>query len=414
MPSLEDIQSARELIAPFILRTPCLESDALSQECGCRVFFKYETLQQTGSFKPRGALNKLLSLEPADRRRGVVAASAGNHAQGVAFAAAKTGIESWIIMPEATPLVKITRTRALGAKVELFGKNLDEALGRARELQERHGYIFVHPFDDEAIIAGQGTAALEALEQVPDLEAVVCPIGGGGLISGVATAVKNLRPEVKVYGVQTQAAPAMKLSYDRGQWTPAQVDATLAEGITLKEPGRITFPIIKEMVDGVELVSEAEIETAVYELLDKAKTLTEGAGAAAYCAVRQGRFPELAGRKVVVFLCGANIDMNVLARIVERSLLKQHRLVRLHITIRDRPGGLAELLRIVADQEANVLHIEHNRVFADNAFWQVDAVLTLETRNQDHIDSLRASLRSAGYDRIEALEVGLGPPDSRT
>lgn len=410
MIELNHVLEARSRLADGAIKTtPCLESEALSERCGARLFLKYETLQRTGSFKPRGALNRILTLTDDEKARGVIAASAGNHAQGVAYAAGVVGVGALIVMPESTPLVKVTRTRQLGAVVELYGQNLDEALSRAHELEEERGLTFVHPFDDEAVIAGQGTVGLEVLEQVPDLEAIVSPIGGGGLISGIATAVKAQRPEVRILGVQSEAAPAMKLSFDAGEWRAAQVAPTIAEGITLKRPGNKTFPIIQQLVDGIELVSEAEIEGAVYELLETGKSLTEGAGAAGYCALRNGRFPELEGHTVVVVLCGANIDLNILERIIERSLLKQHRLVRLGITIQDRPGGLAGMLAVVAEQEANVLHIHHNRVFTDTAFWQVDVELILEVRNRPHIDQLLEALRRSGYTRIEELGVPLVP-----
>lgn len=409
MVDLEDIRQARERITGTVKTTPCLTSEVLSQYCGMDLRLKLETLQRTGSFKPRGAVNKVLSLTGEQRQLGVVAASAGNHAQGLAFAARSVEVPALIVMPEATPLVKITRTRDLGAEVVLFGRNLDESLTRARELEQERDLVFVHPFDDELIIAGQGTVGLEILEQEPDVEAVVIPIGGGGLISGVATAIKTLRPEVEVYGVQSEAAPSMKRSYDGGHWTAADVGPTIAEGITLKQPGRITYPIIQRLVDGIELVSEAEIEGSIFELLNMGKTLVEGAGAAGYCALRNGRFPRLAGRKVVVVLCGGNIDLNILERIIERSLLRQSRLVRLRITVPDRPGGLADLLQFVAGAEANLLQVRHQRVFTSSSFWQVDVELTLETRNREHIDNLLESLREAGYGRLEELGVPLVP-----
>jgi threonine dehydratase len=410
---LADIQEARSRIAGSVKETPCLESEVLSELCGVELYLKYESLQRTGSFKPRGAVNRLLCLTPEERERGVIAASAGNHAQGVAYAAATVGAQSLIVMPETTPLVKVTRTRELGARVELHGQSLDEALEHAYKLRNEQDLTFVHPFEDAEVIAGQGTVGLEILDQVPDLEAVVVPIGGGGLISGVATAVKALRPEVKVLGVQSRAAPAMKRSFDSGKLEAREVEATIAEGITLKSPGKNTFPIIQRLVDGIELVSEEEIEAAVIELLEVGKSLTEGAGAAGYCAVRQGRFPALAGRRVVVVLCGANIDSNILGRIIERSLLKQHRLVRLRITIKDRPGALSDLLDVVAEQGANVMHIHHDRVFTDTAFWQVEARLTLETRNREHIEQLIAALQAAGYEHIEELSTRLVPGPRR-
>jgi len=380
-----------------------------------RLLLKLETLQHTGSFKPRGALNKILELTDEERARGVIAASAGNHAQGLAFAARAVGVNSLIVMPEATPLVKIANTEALGARIELYGANLDESLERAHELEAEQGLTFVHPFDDPAVIAGQGTVGLEILEQVPDVEAIVSPIGGGGLISGVATAVEALAPQVQIYGVQSETAPSMKRSYDASRWQEAEVGATIAEGIALKRPGQITQPIIQELVSGIELVSEPEIEAAVYELLETGKILTEGAGAAGYAAIRQGRFPNLRDQTVVVILCGANIDMNILDRIIERSLLQQHRLVRLRITISDRPGGLARLLDLVAGQKANILHIHQNRVFTEAAFWEVDAEIILETRNREHIDQLLRTLHEADYPHIEEIDRRIIPsPRSRS
>lgn len=409
MVTLQDIQAARERFSGRVKSTPCLETMALSDRTGTELHLKLETLQHTGSFKPRGAFNKILQLADEQKERGVIAASAGNHAQGVAFAARETGVNSLIVMPEATPLVKIANTEALGSRVELYGANLDESLERAHALEAEHGFTFVHPFDDPAIIAGQGTVGLEILEQMPDVEAIVSPIGGGGLISGLATAVKAVKPEVEVLGVQSEAAPSMKRSYDAGRWQEAEVATTIAEGIALKRPGRLTQPIIQRLVDGIELVTESEIESAIYELLEKARTLAEGAGAAGYCAIRQGRFPQLAGKKVVVILCGANIDMNVLDRIIERSLLQQHRLVRLRITISDRPGGLARLLDLVAEQKANILHIHQNRVFTEAAFWEVDAELILETRNRAHIDQLLEALHEADYPHIEEIDRRIIP-----
>lgn len=412
---LHEIETARERLAGLIHKTPCLESAALSERCQMRLLLKLETLQHTGSFKPRGALNKILQLTSEEKTRGVIAASAGNHAQGVAYAARAVGVNSLIVMPEATPLVKIANTEALGSRIELHGDNLDESLERAHQLEAEHGYTFVHPFDDPAVIAGQGTVGLEILEQVPEVEAIISPIGGGGLVSGVATAVKSTRPQIEVYGVQSETAPSMKRSYDANKWQQAGVGATIAEGIALKRPGRLTQPIIQKLVSGIELVSEAEIEAAVYELLEAGKTLVEGAGAAGYSAVRHGRFPQLRDRTVVVVLCGANIDMNILDRIIERSLLRQHRLVRLRITISDRPGGLARLLDLVAEQKANILHIHQNRVFTEAAFWEVDAELILETRNRDHIDQLLQALHQADYPHVEEIDRRIIPsPRSRS
>ncbi len=410
MTSLNDIREARERIADGIEVTPCLHSGRLSERCGAEIFLKAETLQRTGSFKPRGALNKLLSLSAEERRRGVVAASAGNHAQGVAYAASRVGVRATIVMPETTPLTKVTRTRDLGAEVMLNAQSFDDAVRIATELRDRHGTTLVHAFNDEEIIAGQGTCGLEILEQLPDLDAVIAPIGGGGLISGIATAIKEQRPEVKIYGVQSESAPAMKRSLDGRELTPVDAVPTLAEGIAIKRPGDLTFPIVQRLVDDVELVSEEEIENAIYDLLERGKALTEGAGAAAYAALANERFPGLAGKRIVVVLSGANIDLNILGRIIERSLVKQSRLVRLRISIKDRPGGLAALLQIIADHEANVLHIHHNRIFTRDAFWKTEVEVTLETRDHNHIQELLAVLSEAGYNDIEELGLRILPP----
>ncbi len=409
MVSLADVEAARRRIGGALLETPCRPSEHFSERCGARVWLKLETLQRTGSFKPRGALNRLLAMPEAERARGVVAASAGNHAQGVAFAAARVGIRSLIVMPETTPLIKISRTRQRGAEVELHGDTLEEAVRRALERGEERGLTFVHPYDDPDVIAGQGTIGLELLEQVPDLEAVVAPIGGGGLISGIATAIKALRPEIEIYGVQSEAAPAMRDSFAAGELTPAAVAPSIAEGITVKSPSERTFGIIRRRVDGVELVSEAEIEDAVYQLLENAKALTEGAGAAGFAALLHRRFPRLAGKTVAVVLCGANIDLNILARIIERSLVRQSRMVRLRIAMKDRPGALARLLGDIAAQEANVLRIHHNRTFTRTAFWEVEVDVTLETRDREHIEALLAGLRGAGHTGVEEIGVRLVP-----
>lgn len=395
--SLQDIEVARTKIRHTAIETPCLRAEALSIHCGADIYLKYETLQRTGSFKARGALNKLLSLSTAERAAGVIAASAGNHAQGVAFAAASVNVASLIVMPTTTPLIKISQTRGWGAQVELFGETFDQAYQRARELQQKSGSIFVHPFDDYTVMAGQGTAGLEIVEQVPDLDAVVVPIGGGGLISGIATAVQESRPEVEIYGVQSQAAPSMYESLRHGKIFPCESQASIAEGIVVKRPGEKTFPIIRDRVKEIALVSEEDIEAAIFELLENGKVVAEGAGAAGFAAMFRHRLPKLEGKKVVVLLCGANIDLNILERVIERSLVKQHRVVRVGIELRDRPGALGELLTLVGDLQANVLRIQHNRAFTDSSFWRTEVELTLETRDREHIDELLSELSTAGH-----------------
>jgi len=413
MVTLPDILAARERIRGRVKTTPCLAAEELSERRGVEVYLKQESQQRTGSFKSRGAMNKLLAMPETERAAGVIAASAGNHAQGVAFAAAEVGAKATIVMPESTPIIKIARTRAYGAEVVLHGVDFDEAFDHAKVLQAERGLTFVHPFNDPLIIAGQGTCGLEMLEQVPELEAIVVPIGGGGLISGIATAVKEQRPEVEVFGVQSESAPSMKLSLEAGHLVERKSTPSIAEGICVKHPGEMTFEIVRRYVDAIELVSESAIERAIFELLETGKAVSEGAGAAAYAALMAERFPQLEGRKVAVVVSGANIDLNILNRIIERSLAKQSRLVRLHIRVQDRPGGLAALLAVVAEQEANVLRIEHHRVFTDTSFWETDIELTLETRDREHIDTLIAALADHGYTRIQEVGVALDPSPIR-
>jgi threonine dehydratase len=399
--------AARERIADTLLVTPCIPASLLSQELGADVRIKCENLQRTGSFKPRGALNKMLQLPPEVRQRGVICASAGNHAQAVAFAAARLGAPALIVMPDTTPLVKVSATRRWGAEVVLHGAAFDDATERARELQRERGLTYVHAFDDEQVIAGQGTVGLELLEQFPELDTVVAPIGGGGLISGIARVVKAARPQARVYGVQTEACPSMERSFKTGVLVAGKPAPSIAEGITVKTPGGITVELVRQLVDDVVCVSERGIEGGVYRLLETNKLLAEGAGAAAFTALLERRLPDLAGRRVAVILSGGNIDLNILSRIVERALARLHRLTRLRLTIGDRPGSLAAALAIVARSGASVLHIEHNRFFTDAAFWETEILLTLETRDSQQVAELREALREAGYAHVEEPDVRL-------
>ncbi|HXT49915.1 MAG TPA: threonine ammonia-lyase [Thermoanaerobaculia bacterium] len=402
-----EILAARERIADTLLVTPCVPARQLSQELGAEVRIKCESLQRTGSFKPRGALNRMLQLPAEARQRGVVCASAGNHAQAVAFAAARLGAPALIVMPETTPLVKVSATRQWGAEVVLHGAGFDDATERAQGLQRERGLTYVHAFDDEQVIAGQGTVGLELLEQFPELDTVVVPIGGGGLISGIAMAIKATRPQVRIYGVQTEACLSMERSFKTGSLVADKPSPSIAEGITVKTPGGITVELVRKLVDDVVLVSEAGIEGGIYRLLETNKLLAEGAGAAALTALLERRLPDLAGRHVAVILSGGNIDLNILSRIVERALARHHRLTRLRLTIGDRPGSLAAALGIVAQSGASVLHIEHNRFFTDASFWETEIELTLETRDSQQVAELREALRAAGYSRITEPDVRL-------
>jgi threonine dehydratase len=397
---LKDIEQARARIGEVVVSTPCLVSRTFSEELGVQACFKYETLQLTGSFKVRGAYNKIRGLPPTEAGRGVITASAGNHAQGVAFSAARAGVPSTIVMPKTTPLIKVENTRRLGGRVVLAGEVFDEAYEEARRLEAEKGLVFVHPFDDEQVIAGQGTIGLEILEQAPGAEILVVPIGGGGLISGIAAAVKAVRPSVRVYGVQTQSAPAMAESFQAGRVVPSQVVRSVADGIAVKRPAERTFEYIRHYVDGVVTVSEDEIRAAIMRLLETGKTVTEGAAAVTFAAVAAGRIPGAAGRQVVMLLSGANIDVAVLAHIIDRSMAERHRVVRFRTNVPDRPGALAELLQVIGCHGGNVVRVQHDRVFLQAGFWEAQVDITLETRNEEHIEELRQALADRGY-RVE-------------
>lgn len=400
MIGLEDIEQARVRIREVVVDTPCLPSRTFSEELGVQAWFKYETLQLTGAFKVRGAYNKISALP---RPKGVITASAGNHAQGVAFSAAQAGLPSTIVMPKTTPLIKIENTRRLGGQVVLAGEIFDEAYEEARRLEAAEGLVFIHPFEDDEVIAGQGTIGLEILEQAPEAEALVVPIGGGGLISGIATAVKETRPSIKVYGVQTEAAPAMAESFRAGRVAVCPAARSVADGIAVKRPGERTFEYIRRYVDGVVTVSEEEIRAAIIRLLETGKTLTEGAAAVTFAAVAGKKISGLEGRRVVMLLSGANIDTALLGHIIDRSMAENHRLVRFRTHVPDRPGALAELLTVIGRQGGNVVRIQHDRVFMHGGFWEAQVDLTLETRNQEHIQELEAVMGERGY-TVEQLE----------
>ncbi len=397
MIGLAEIEAARAALCGRVKQTPCLESRTFSQELGVEAWLKYENLQLTGSFKVRGALHKVGSL-PADvLARGVVTASAGNHAQGVAYAAREAGAPATVVMPVTTPLVKMVNTERLGARAVLFGETFDESYAEARRLGEERGLTFVPPFEDELVIAGQGTIGLELLEQAPEMEAVVVPVGGGGLISGIATAIKQRRPEVKVYGVQTETAPAMAESFKAGHLVERPSQRSVADGIAVKRPGELTLQHIRRYVDDLVTVSEEQIRAAIVRLLETGKTLAEGAAAAGFAAVAARRLPELHGRKVVLLLSGGNIDVQLLSRIIDLSLVKTHRLARFRTAVSDRPGSLANLLKVIADGGGNVIRIQHDRVFKHTGFWEAEVEVTLESRNQEHVAALHKTLRENGY-----------------
>ena len=400
MLQLADIQAAAARLQGQVLDTPCVESRTLSQVTGAQVFLKMENLQFTASFKERGACNKLVQLSAEERARGVVAMSAGNHAQGVAFHAQRLGIRAVIVMPRFTPGVKVARTRGFGAEVILHGDTLDAASEHARALAREQGLTFVHPFDDEAIMAGQGTLALEMLAEQPDLDTLVVPIGGGGLISGVATAAKALRPGIRVVGVQTARFPGAVNAITGS--AHAQGASTIAEGIAVSSPGAQCLPLIRQHVDELLLVDEGDIEQAIVMLLEIEKTLSEGAGAAALAALL--RYPEqFKGRKVGLVLSGGNIDPMLLAAIIGRGMVRSGRLARIVVSARDVPGSLARVTTLVAEAGANVQEIHHQRAFTLLAAQNVEIEMVLQTRDTAHVQELLARLAAEG---LEARWLG--------
>ncbi len=383
-------------LAGQVLDTPCLESKTLSQIVGARVFLKFENLQFTASFKERGALNKLAAMrERGDAIRGVIAASAGNHAQGVAHHAQRLGLRATIVMPLSTPLVKVERTRGFGAEVVLHGETFDAAREHATMRAERDALTFVHPFDDPLVIAGQGTIGVEMLRAVPELDTLVIAVGGGGLISGIATAARQLKPDVRIVGVQTTRFPAM-VNAIQGTNHP-QGTNTIAEGIAVGQPGAITRELVRELVDDLVLVEEGDIEQAIVMLLDIEKTLVEGAGAAGLAALLKepGRY---AGRTVGLVLCGGNIDPLLLASILERGMVRAGRLARIRVAARDSPGVLARITAIVAEAGANIDEVHHQRAFSMLSAQSVEVELVVQTRNPAHVRELVDALRGQGFE----------------
>jgi threonine dehydratase len=396
MIGLQDIQTARERIRNAIRLSPCTYSEAFSALTNNSIFLKLDNQQRTGAFKERGALNKLLTLTAEERSRGVIAASAGNHAQGVAYHAGRHGIHARIVMPLPTPLTKVSSTRAYGADVLLYGANYDEAYAKAVEQSRGEGLTLVHAFDDDAVIAGQGTLGLEILEQHPDVEAVVVPIGGGGLIGGISCAVKETNPAVTVYGVQPAKIASMKAAVHEGKPVTLAAAATIADGIAVRRAGDRTLPMVQKYVDEIVTVEEEEIANAILLLLEREKTLAEGAGAAAIAAMLNRKLP-LAGKRVAVLVCGGNIDVTLLSRIIERGLVKDGRLVRLRVHLPDYPGALHRLTGILAEHRANIVETSYDRAYHNVNLGDTAIDITMETRGSDHIAELIAALVAAGY-----------------
>ncbi|HVB55411.1 MAG TPA: threonine ammonia-lyase [Candidatus Acidoferrales bacterium] len=394
--TIQTIRTAAGRIRDSIFVSPFVRSETFSQLTGNSIFFKLENLQMTGSFKERGALNKILLLTEEERRRGVIAASAGNHAQAVAYHATKHGIAAEICMPLTTPMIKVSATRGYGAEVVLAGANYDEACQEAlRRCQER-SLTFIHPFDDEAVIAGQGTLGIEMLDIVADLDAVIIPVGGGGLIAGVACALKETNPKIQVIGVQASKLPSMKAALDQHQLVTVPASKTIADGIAVRRAGDITFPLVQKYVDEIVTVDDEEIANAILLLLEKEKTLTEGAGAVAAAAVLNRKIP-YQEKKLGVLISGGNIDVTLLSRIIERGLVKDGRLLRVRVHLPDHPGALQRLATVIADHKANIIETLHDRAYYGVILGDTVIDITMETRGPEHIAELEGALDADGY-----------------
>jgi threonine dehydratase len=396
MVSLSEIEAAQSRIAGKIRRTPCVESPALSALTGVKLRLKLENVQLTGSFKERGACNRLEVMSREERARGVVTASAGNHAQAVARHAARLGVAVTVVMPEATPLVKVTATRSHGAEVILRGTNYDEAAEIAAGIGRERGLVYVHPFEDPFVISGQGTIGLELLADAPDLDAIIVPVGGGGLIAGVACAVKETNPRVRVLGVESRRFPSMKHALDSIPPPSLPGGKTIADGIAVRRVGELARELVRKYVDEIALVDEGEIAEAVLLLIEREKTVVEGAGAVGLAALLHHRF-QLANQNVAVVLSGGNIDVNLVSRIIEHGLVKTGRLVRILVTVADVSGVLAELARVIAETRANILELNHDRAFSGAELGETLIELVLETHGFEHIDEVCLRLARAGY-----------------
>lgn len=403
---LADILAARERIRDGIVTTPVIPALALRDRLSCALYLKLESTQRTGSFKDRGALNRMLDLTAEERQRGIVTASAGNHAQAVAYHGRRLGVPVEVVMPEHTPLVKVANTRHFGAGVRFHGSTLSDAMVEARRLEKEEGRVLVHAFDDDRVIAGQGTMGLELLEQLPSLTSVIVPIGGGGMISGIAVAIKEQRPDVRIFGVEASAAASAMASRKAGKVVHIETSDTIADGIAVKRVGDRTFPIIEKYVDDIVSVNETQIAAAVHLLLEQEKVLAEGAAATPLAALLAGLLPLGDDDTAVMILSGGNIDVNLVGRIIDRGLVADGRLARLSVTSHDRPGFLARVTQIVAEEGANVLDVAHSRAFADIGVRDVEIVVSLETRGRSHMEAVIARLKR------EAVEVRVTPHPS--
>ena len=396
MITLSDIQSALSRIRDSVYLSPCARSENFSLITGNSVFLKLDNLQKTGAFKERGALNKLLTLNDQQKALGVIAASAGNHAQGVAYHAGRLGIGARIVMPLTTPLTKVSSTKSYGTQVILHGTNYDEAYEEAVRLAQQKNLTLIHAFDDDAVIAGQGTLGLEILYQHPDIEAVIAPIGGGGLIGGVACALKESNPAIQIFGVQPAAIPSMKAAVAAGKPITLPAAKTIADGIAVRRSGDRTLPLVQKYVDDIVTVDDEEIANAILLLLEREKMLAEGAGAAAFAALLNHKLP-IHGKKVVVLVCGGNIDVTLLSRIIERGMVKDGRLVRVRVHLPDYPGALHSLTGLLAEHRANIVETSYDRAYHGVHLSDTAIDITIETRGAEHISELLAALTAAQY-----------------
>jgi len=392
--TIQDIQNAAKVLQGNIESTPCMHSRTLSNICGAEVYLKFENLQFTASFKERGALFKLSSLTENERKQGVIAMSAGNHAQAVAYHAKQLGIPVVIIMPRYTPDIKVEHTRSYGAEVILDGETFDDAANITFDIARQRNLVLIHPYDDEKIIAGQGTVALEVLDSQPELDALLVPIGGGGLISGIAVAAKAIKPTIDIIGVETSLFPSM---YNQLHNKQAEIGgSTIAEGIAVKQPGKLTFEIIQKLVDDILLVDEDKIESAVQLLLEVEKTVTEGAGAIGLAALLQNK-QRFSGRKVGLIISGGNIDMPVLASVIQRGLVRSGRLSRIRIQLQDIPGSTSRASTCIEDNKAKIVEIHHHRTFTSQPIQVVEVEFILQTKGQEHLESILLSLHQSGF-----------------
>lgn len=393
--SIEDIRQARATIEKLIIPTPCDHSSSCSALIGADVFFKLENLQRTGSFKIRGAANKIASLSEAEKKRGVIACSAGNHAQGVALSARLSGALSTIVMPETAPLSKVQATQSYGAEVILHGQLFDEAKDHAYQLAKEKSYVFVHPYEDEKVIAGQGTIGLELFEQIKDLQQIIVPIGGGGLISGIAVALKSLNPNIKVIGVQTESVDSMYRLYKKQSLERPQYRATIADGIAIKAPSQLMYEhFISRYVDDIVTVSEGEIAEAIVFLLERVKTVAEGAGATALAALLAGKIKVM--RRNCVLVCGGNIDLNIVSEVIQKGQIQRGRLCEMSVIVADVPGSLSQLTKILAEHKANILEVHHDRVQLGLNLKETKIDFVIETAGHEHVRRIREALTKWG------------------